>query len=144
MSMSMSSLPDRHEPSLHPDEEALIRAFFVREQQARFLTRMANPKTRIKMINEFAHFYDLDPRFANRIQTHLQTVDRIERLLKAKGAPELCHVMGESRLDGRDIPLREALQSVVDVSWGIFLSCIPGRLGYFGGEDPNERYILER
>jgi len=26
----------------------------------------------------------------------------------------------------------------------MFLSCIPGKLGYFEGEERNERYILER
>jgi len=27
---------------------------------------------------------------------------------------------------------------------GTLLSCIPGRLGYFEGEDPGERYVLAR
>lgn len=137
-------MPNFNEQSLHPHEEALIRTFFVREQRARYLTRMANLKTRPKMVREFAHFYDLDPRFAHRIPSHLQTVDGIERLLKERGAPAVCHVMGETGLDGRDVPLREALQAVVDRPWGTFISCMPGTLVYFAGEDPNEHYILHR
>jgi len=27
---------------------------------------------------------------------------------------------------------------------GAFVSCIPGKLGYFESEEPGERYVLER
>ncbi len=47
----------------------------------------------------------------------------------------MCYVMGDSDLDGRGVDLREALEEIVgDISWGNFISCIPGRLGYFGGK----------
>ena len=96
------------------------------------------------MLGQLDHFHDLDPRFAHRIPPRDQFVDKIYRILKEKGAPATCHVMGMSDLDGQDVDLREALEDIVDSPWGNFISCIPGKLGYFGGEEPGERYTLER
>ena len=127
-----------------PHEDALIRAFIAPSRRERFLKLLSSPKARRKLLSELPHLYDLDPRFAHRIPPDCQTVDTIYRLLKEKGAPGTCHVMGMSGLAGRDVDLREALEEIVDISWGNFLSCIPGRLGYFGGEEQGERYILER
>jgi hypothetical protein len=49
-----------------------------------------------------------------------------------------------SDLDGQEVDLRAALEDVVGYNDGTFISCIPGRLAYFEGEGPNERYVLER
>jgi len=38
----------------------------------------------------------------------------------------------------------EALGEVVGRQMGTFLSCIPGRLAYFEGEDMGFRWVLER
>ena len=134
----------RPERRASPDEEALIRAFVLPGRRERFPTLPANPKARRKLVLQFAHLHDLDPRFAHRIAPRDQTVEKIYQVLKEKGAPEMCHVMGEGGLDGRDVGLREALEEIVPSSFGNFISCVPGRLGYFGGEESNERYILER
>lgn len=133
----------RHE---HPssDEAALIRAFILPSRRDRFLKLLSSPKSRGKLLSQLPHLYDLEPRFAPRLPPSDQTVDRIYRLLRGKGAPETCYVMGLGGLDGREVYLREALEEIVHVSFGNFISCIPGTLGYFGGEDPGERYILER
>ena len=127
-----------------PHEDALIRAFIAPGRQEQFLRRVANPKTRGKILKQLAHFEDLDHRFAHRLPPGEQKVDEVYCLLRGKGAPDRCYVMGESRLDGREVDLREALEEIFGVSFGNFLSCIPGKLGYFGGEGQGERYILER
>jgi hypothetical protein len=49
-----------------------------------------------------------------------------------------------SDLDGQETDLRQVLDEVVGYQSGTFVSCLPGQLGYFEGEEPNERYILER
>jgi hypothetical protein len=36
------------------------------------------------------------------------------------------------------------MSDVVGSSSGTFVSCIPGRLAYFEGEDPGARFILLR
>lgn len=95
-------------------------------------------------MKKLPHFRDLDARFAYRVPLQQQTPEQIYQILIDKGAPETCYVMGNHELDGLEIDLRKALNGIVDMSWGVFLSCISGKLGYFGGEGPNERYILER
>ncbi len=40
--------------------------------------------------------------------------------------------------------LTDALAAVVGRGFGTILVCIPGSLAYYEGEDPGERYILER
>jgi hypothetical protein len=129
---------------LDPQEEALIRAFVVPGRREQLLRRVSNPKTRARVLEKLAHFYDLDPRFAHRIPPKDQHLERIYDLLREKGAPSTCHVMGASDLDCRDVALQLALEDVMRNAWGNFISCIPGKLGYFGGEGHNERYILER
>ncbi len=130
---------------LIPDhEESLIRAFIAPHKREQFLRRLGNPKTRGKLVRKFAHLQDLDPRFAHRIPPSDRTVEKIYALLKAKGAPDRCYVMGDSELDGREVDLRQALEEVVPMSFGNFISCIRGKLGFFAGEYSDERYILER
>ena len=69
----------------------------------------------------------------------------IEVSLRAKGAPDTCHVLSESAaLDGREIPLASAHADIVGQGMGAFVSCIPGKLGYFESEELGERYMLER
>lgn len=137
-------MPEDNSVPLGQQEEALVRAFFVPEQRTRFLARLRAPKSRQKMLQELAHFHDLDARFAHRIPSRSQMVEGIYRLLREKGAPKRCYVLGGGTWDGQEVDLREALEEFVGVSFGTFLSCIPGKLAYFGGEEPNERYILER
>jgi len=40
--------------------------------------------------------------------------------------------------------LAEAVEKVLGMGMGTFISCIPGKLAYFEGEDENERLLLER
>jgi len=40
-----------------------------------------------------------------------------------------------SKLDGQELLLESALESVVGNGIGTILSCIPGKLAYFEGED---------
>jgi hypothetical protein len=66
-------------------------------------------------------------------------------LLRKRGAPGECIFLAEdAALDGRRLPLDEAVAAVVGRGMGAFISCVPGRLAYFEGEDPSERCILER
>jgi hypothetical protein len=54
-----------------------------------------------------------------------------------------CRILSEdSDLDGKELPLLEALKKVVGYQMGTFLSCVPGKLAYF--EDEDDRWILVR
>jgi len=128
-------------------EGLLIRAFIVPDKRARYVSRLGLAKARQKFMDgHFFHMRDLDARFANRIAPSDQNAAAIYAMLREKGAPETCYVMsGSSDLDGEISGLRETLVRVVDEGYdGTFVSCIPGRLAYFDGEESGERYILSR
>jgi hypothetical protein len=126
-------------------EEELIKSFFMPTKRQRYLDFVSKPKTRQKFLLELAHFKSLDPRYLLTIPPSKPHPKDITQILTQKGAPPLCWVTSEDRrLDGKEMPLSEALGQVVGRQMGTFLSCIPGRLAYFEGEGMGVRWILER
>jgi len=124
-------------------EEELIKAFFMPTKRERYLEMIANPKKRKKFLLELAHFKTLDPRYCFAVPKVEHTAEQMEAFLTRKGAPAFCWVTSEdSDLDGKEIPLLEALKKVIGYQMGTFLSCVPGKLAYF--EDEEDRWILER
>jgi hypothetical protein len=53
-------------------------------------------------------------------------------------------ISSDKELDKRQMDLREALNEVVGRRQGTFISCVPGELAYFEGEEPKERYVCHR
>jgi len=129
-----------------PDHAAaLIRAFVVPNRRDRYLKLLGSQRGRARLREGLAHLHDLDPRFAKAIPPSDQSADRIAALLQAHGAPEECVLLAEDdSLDGQRLALTVALDKIVGRGMGAFVSCIPGRLGYFEGEDAGERWLLER
>jgi len=131
--------------SLNVHEEALIRTFFVRNRRERLLSLLSSQKRRKEALALLSHLRDLDPRFARRLESAQQSPEIIAQVLRKKGAPSVCHVISEHHsLDGRIMLLTQALESIVGSGIGTLLSCIPGQLAYYEGEEPSERYILEK
>lgn len=126
-------------------EAAFIRAFIIPTKQERFSELLGKPKRRRDVLSTLYHFADLDPHFISRIPAADDNVEGIEALLRSKGAPDLCYAIStDSDLDGRTVPLREALTRISGLGHGTLLSCVPGSLGYFEGEERGKRYVLER
>ena len=50
----------------------------------------------------------------------------------------------DAALDGQELQLEEALRQIVGRGTGTFVSCVPGQLAYFEGEEPRERWLLSR
>ncbi len=59
------------------------------------------------------------------------------------GAPPRCHVIAYGDLDGRELPLREAVDNLLWIG-SVFVSCIPGRLGLYASEDGSNVFVLMR
>ena len=122
----------------HEHEQGVIKAFVLHEKQERFLTFLSKSKTRKKLTNELADSRCFDPRFATPIpwkvdpdrglwQRHVQGIENIHGLLKARGAGENCWAISEdSTLDGKEVDLESVLDKVIDNHMGTILSCIPG------------------
>ncbi len=118
-------------------ESEFVRAFVLPAKRARLVELLQNPKRRAKVLASLDHFCDLDPRFQVEIPSSEQSAER--------GAPSVCHLISSDRgLDGRDFPLLEALVHVMGSGMGTLVSCVPGRLGYFEGEAPRDRFLLAR
>lgn len=128
-------------------EEAVISAFIAKDKRERYLAFLGSVKGRMKLRDLMAHGTEghLNAAFKRTIPPKDQNVEGIWALLKARGASELCQVISEnSEIDGRDMPLREALEATVGYGMGTLISCVPGRLGYFEGEGKNARFLLEK
>jgi len=135
-------------------ERGAILAFVQPNKQERFLGFLAKPKNRRKFTESLVHFRWFDERFATPIpwkvdpkgdpwERHVQGIDNIYRLLESKGAGATCWVISEdSEIDGRELDLRAALEHVNGRQIGTILSCVPGKLAYFEGED--ETLLLVR
>lgn len=126
-------------------EAAFIRAFIIPTKRERLVELLGKPKRRRDVLRTLYHFADLDPRAISKIPTAEDSAEGIEALLRSKGAPDLCYAIStDPELDGRTVTLREALTRIHALGNGTLLSCVPGSLGYFEGEDIGARYVLER
>ena len=126
-------------------EQQFIRSFIVPEKRDRYLELLGSEKGRKKLRAGLYHCRDIDQRFARLLSSEDQNSTNVERILKSKGASESCYLLSaENDLDGREMSLSEALFEVVGSNSGTFVSCIPGKLGYFEFEEMGEKYILEK
>lgn len=126
-------------------EAAFIRAFIIPTKRERFVELLGKPRRRWGIVGTLYHFGDFDPRFISRVPAVQDSEEKIEALLRSKGAPDLCYAIStDAALDGRTVGLREALTQIHGLGHGTLLSCVPGSLGYFEGEEIGARYVLER
>ncbi len=87
----------------------------------------------------------LDQRHAQKLTGSEAFTAPVEALLLKKSAPATCYVLGAGGdLDGREMPLRVALDGIIGASNGAFVSCIPGRLGFYEYATMQSSYILQR
>ena len=125
--------------------EAAIRAFAAPDRAARYLALLGSKKGRTKLRADLAHAFYLDPRYAIRVPGAEATPSAIAAKLRSFGAPESCHCLSEdAQLDGRELPLEQALAATVGRGMGTLISCVAGALAYYEAEDANERYVLRR
>jgi hypothetical protein len=129
---------------LMSEESAFVSAFVVPERRGRYVGLLRNRRGRDKFRGELAHFRHFDPRFIASIPAHQQSPRAIEALLRRLGATERCFVFSESGEFDGESDLGSALDKVVGQGLGTVLSCLPGVLAYYEGEEPGERFVLRR
>lgn len=124
-------------------ETAFVKAFIKREKWARYLQLLANRRRRTEILIRLNHKLDYVATLATEVPADQDFPEALERLLRARGAPATCHVLVNGlRIDGREVPLREALDTVCMHMYGSVLSCLPGRLAYYRPEAPGPGVIL--
>jgi hypothetical protein len=128
--------------TLHPMEEATVRAFVLSAKRDRWLSLLGNPKRRATVLRELSHgsrFFD--PRFATAVPSNRDAGE----MLRALGAPALCRVISEHReFDGRELPIVDVVREAVGFEIGVLICCLPGTLACSIGEVSEPRLILSR
>ena len=125
------------------EHERGLSRFLVGEWRARFRESLAPGKRRDTLRSQLPHLTHLDPRFATPAD---ESASALVTQLREKGAEDSCYLLSEDPdLDGRELPLAEALAVIVDghTEHATFVSCVPARLAYFHGAEPDDRYVLE-
>ena len=123
----------------------LFAAFVIPAMRERYVELLSTKRGRERVRGTLDHFDDLGPRFCRDVAGQEAKPTAVLDALRKLGAPPQCHVISvNAELDGRDMPLSDALQIAIGRGQGTFISCIDGVLGYFEGEEPNERYICRR
>lgn len=123
----------------------MFQAFVIPSKEQRYTELLSTPRGLKKIRLSLDHFKDLNPRFCRRLRPVDDSREQILKLLRRLGAPDMCRVMSsDDNIDGREMLLTEAFLQIYGRGIGSFISCIPGVLGYFEGEEPHERYICHR
>ena len=124
-----------------PVEGATVRAFIVPAKRERYAMMLGRAKRRAAFLNCLNHCHDFDPRYA----TALPSTADVSRLLRSHGAPATCRVISDFRaIDGREMPLEDALREAEASRCGSLLCCVAGRLAFYIGEDGEQRLLLRR
>lgn len=125
-----------------PEEEMFVRAFIVPDKRDRYLQMLAHPSKRKKILGLLYHNLDAMTSRTTRIENRDHTPKAVERLLRQKGAGQLCYLISpEPELDQHEMPLAEALQTLIIHDSTAIACCLPGRLAYYKAE--TQQYILE-
>jgi len=99
----------------------MICAFTLPQRQSRYLELLANPRRRHDLTRELSHFKHLDPNYALTLPPGRKRAIDICELLRSKGAPETCYAISEEDdLDGKELALRDALDTIVWRGIGTF------------------------
>jgi hypothetical protein len=104
-------------------------------------------RARAKLRQRMAHFPDLDERYRVAVPSLDAEHQRgwILGTLQALGAPRSCYLVSENPgWDGARVDLDDALAQVMGLGYGTLISCVPGHVAYFEGEEPGDRWILHR
>ncbi len=123
---------------MHSCEEATIRAFIGPSRRDRWLAKLLSPK-RQSFLDRLNHLADLDERYATPLSPGVDPLSA----LRSRGAPATCFAISDlPSLDGRELPLKEAIEQIEAGGMGTILCCIPGRLAYYCDEAGTGRRLL--
>ena len=104
---------------------------------------LSKPERRREFTNELAHFKWMDERFVHPIPKGVHSVAEIVDFLRSKGAGPTVWAIAERReLDGRELDLESAVRETWGSCHAAILSCIPGRLAFFRGEETKSERLL--
>jgi len=128
------------------DHEKGFLRFVARHRAPRLEHLMTSgEKGRLKLRALLANDIQLDSDYASLIPSNQQFSEPVFQILLNEGAPDRCFILSEhAELDGTEMTLRRATREFVGSNIGTFISCIPGKLGYYEEDAVKRRYLLKR
>jgi hypothetical protein len=128
------------------EHEAGFLMFLEQPQRRRLQTLFERGDKRRRDIRALLpHRITLDRRYCENLAGADQTLSRVLSILEQKGAGPSCFLVAQSSvLDGREMPLADALDAILGMGNGAYISCIPGRLGFYQYAHANGGYLLHR
>jgi hypothetical protein len=132
-------------------ETAIVKSFFNKRVQDRVLFELfSSDKRRTKAFNRLCHDYrqTLREEYLVEIPTPNSDPKEIADLLKRNGAGKPCYAMSwNSDIDGKHMPLGDALEATVGYGFPSLILCVPNELAYFEAEQsfgPPSRFIIKK
>ncbi|PSL40921.1 hypothetical protein B0H99_10353 [Planomicrobium soli] len=131
-------------------EELIVKSFFDKHIQERVLHELFTPKKRKDAMNRLCHRYTkmLKEKYMIEIPPPNSNPKYIYDVLMMHGAEKMCYSLSyNEKIDGKELPLLEALEHAVGDGFPSIISCIPGELAYFESEQEYgapPRYLLKR
>lgn len=119
-----------------------ITLFIQRSRRERYEQQLRTPKNRHKFLERLPHFKDWDESVVVALPGGEQSARAIVKKLEELGAGGECWIVSPTkRWDARALPLGDAINTVVGMNDGSVVSCVPGVLAYYEGEELGMRLI---
>lgn len=131
-------------------EEILVKSFFMKNIQERFLFELFSSKKRKIAIGRLSHSYKdiLHDKYMMEVQKPNTDFNEIAKSLKKYGSEDFCYSISlNPEIDGKYLPLLTALEKSVGFGLPSIISCVPGKLAYFEAEQEfgaPPRFILKK
>ncbi|MBO8171586.1 MAG: hypothetical protein H0Z33_06840 [Bacillaceae bacterium] len=131
-------------------EIEIVNKFFLKRIIDRVIFELLSAKKRVEALNRLCHDYKntLNSDYMIELKSLNSDYQKIASFLKREGAPNECYVISRNKaVDGKQLPLDEALKEVVGYGMPSIVSCIEGKLAYFEAEQEigsPPRFIVKR
>lgn len=131
-------------------EGIIVKNFFVKRVQDRVLYELSSKKKRSSALDRLCHDYryNLNERYLIQLPKPNSDYNEIVSLLNNYGAVDYCYAISFNKdIDGKHLPLIDALEKAVGFGMPSLISCIPNKLAYFEAEQlsgPPERFIIKK
>jgi hypothetical protein len=129
---------------MNDHEIKLIDNFIINSQKERYRF-LFDSKKRHQYLKKLHHFEDYCENLLISIPPDKQNAQGIYNLLKYYNVPNECYIISTSYLyDMKYMKLDLALKELLGNDFPSIISCIPGKLVFYEGEAPSNRFILKK
>lgn len=127
----------------NPHEQLLVENFILPDRQMRWLSFLSDEKKRAKQLHRLADGRDFVAERMIAISRRNFSEASVVAELRRLGAPKTAYILSDSsQFDRVEMSLEDAVDLVTGLGLGSIVSCIPGKLCYFQGEDVLHRWLL--